>query len=66
MTTEPKFVPSNGATIKINEFETSIKLVDCVGYVIPEANGFVDEDGNPRMVKARGLKMLFLLWRQQK
>ena len=52
MTTEPKFVPSNGATIKINEFETNIKLVDCVGYVIPEANGFVDEDGNPRMVKS--------------
>ena len=52
MTTEPKFVPSNGATIKINEFETSIKLVDCVGYVIPDANGFVDEDGNPRMVKS--------------
>ncbi len=52
MTTEPKFVPSNGAMIKINEFETSIKLVDCVGYVIPEANGFVDEEGNPRMVKS--------------
>ena len=26
--------------------------MDCVGYVIPEANGFVDEDGNPRMVKS--------------
>ena len=52
MTTEPKFVPSQGATIKINEFETNIKLVDCVGYVIPDANGFVDEDGNPRMVKS--------------
>ncbi len=52
MTTEPKFVPSNGAMIKINEFETNIKLVDCVGYVIPDANGFVDEDGNPRMVKS--------------
>ena len=52
MTTEPKFVPSNGALIKVGEFETNIKLVDCVGYVIPEANGFVDEDGNPRMVKS--------------
>ena len=52
MTTEPKFVPSNGATIKVGEFETSIKLVDCVGYVIPDANGFVDEEGNPRMVKS--------------
>ena len=52
MTTEPKFVPSNGALIKVGEFETNIKLVDCVGYVIPETNGFVDEDGNPRMVKS--------------
>ncbi len=51
MTTEPKFVPSNGATIKVDNFETNIKLVDCVGYVIPESNGYEDEDGNPRMVK---------------
>lgn len=51
MTTEPKFVPSNGATIKVDSFETNIKLVDCVGYVIPGANGYEDEDGNPRMVK---------------
>lgn len=51
MTTEPKFVPSNGATIKIDEFETNIRLIDCVGYVIPGANGYEDEEGNPRMVK---------------
>lgn len=50
MTTEPKFVPSNGATIKIDEFTTNIKLIDCVGYVIPGANGYEDENGNPRMV----------------
>lgn len=52
MTTEPKFVPSNGATININEFSTNIKLVDCVGYVIPGSSGYEDEDGNPRMVKS--------------
>lgn len=51
MTTEPKFVPSSGATLKVDEFETNIKLVDCVGYIIKGANGHVDEDGNPRMVK---------------
>lgn len=51
MTTEPKFVPSNGATIKIDEFETNIKLIDCVGYVSEKANGFQDELGNPRLVK---------------
>jgi len=51
MTTEPKFVPSNGATLKIEEFTTNVKLIDCVGYVIPGSNGYVDENGNPRMVK---------------
>ena len=50
MTTEPKFVPSNGAQIKIEEFTTNIKLIDCVGYVIPGAKGYEDENG-PRMVK---------------
>lgn len=52
MTTEPKFVPSSGATIKIDEITTNITLVDCVGYVINDADGFKDSDGNPRMVKS--------------
>ena len=47
MTTEPKFVPSNGATIQVDEFQTNIKLIDCVGYIIPGANGYEDENGNP-------------------
>ena len=51
MTTEPKFVPSNGAMIKVDEFTTNIKLIDCVGYIIPGSNGYEDENGNPRMVK---------------
>lgn len=50
MTTEPKFVPSNGAKIKIDELEASVRLIDCVGYVIPNAKGYEDENG-PRMVK---------------
>ena len=50
MTTEPKFVPSNAAKIKIEEFETNVRLVDCVGYIIPGAKGYEDEKG-PRMVK---------------
>ncbi len=51
MTIEPKFVPSAGANIKIEELSTNIKLVDCVGFVTPEAKGYEDENGNPRMVK---------------
>jgi len=51
MTTEPKFVPSNGADIQIDEIKTNIKLIDCVGYVVDSANGYQDELGNPRLVK---------------
>ena len=50
MTTEPKFVPSTAASIKIDDFTTSIRLVDCVGYVIDGAKGYEDENG-PRMVR---------------
>ncbi len=50
MTTEPKFVPSSGATIKIDDFTTNVKLIDCVGFVIDEAIGYEDNEGNPRLV----------------
>jgi len=51
MTTEPKFVPSNGANINVDGMSVNIKLVDCVGYITPESIGYEDELGNPRMVK---------------
>ena len=50
MTTEPKFVPSNAVTIKIDDFSCKIRLIDCVGYIINNAKGVEDEKG-PRMVK---------------
>ena len=50
MTTEPKFVPSQGAVIKIDDFKTNIKLIDCVGYVIDGAIGYEDAESNPRLV----------------
>ena len=50
MTIEPKFVPSNAATIHIDDFSANIKLIDCVGYVIDSAKGYEDENG-PRMVR---------------
>ena len=50
MTTEPKFVPSSGAIIKIDDFQTNIKLIDCVGFVIDNSIGYEDVEGNPRLV----------------
>ena len=50
MTMEPKFVPSHAASITIDQVTTNVRLVDCVGYVIPNAKGYEDENG-PRLVK---------------
>ena len=50
MTTEPKFIPETAATIKLDDgADCRIKLIDCVGYVVPGAMGLI-EDGSPRMV----------------
>jgi len=52
MTVEPKFVPSNPANITIeNEINLNVRLVDCVGYVINSAKGYVNEDGTMKLVK---------------
>ena len=50
MTTEPKFIPNQAAKVNIDDFSCNIRLVDCVGYVIPNAKGASDDNG-PRMVK---------------
>ncbi len=50
MTTEPKFVPNQAASIKVDDgLEVNIRLVDCVGYTVPGAQGYEDENG-PRMI----------------
>lgn len=52
MTVEPKFVPSNTAYITLDsEINLNVRLVDCVGYIIPSAKGYLNENGEPRLVK---------------
>lgn len=49
-TTEPKFVPEEPIEIVLEEnIKFKMRLVDCVGYTVPGAKGYLDEDG-PRMV----------------
>lgn len=51
MTCEPKFVPNNAVSVKVDEeLYVNIRLVDCVGYVFDEALGY-KEGENVRMVK---------------
>lgn len=50
MTAEPKFVPEEAAQIELEEGGVCrLRLVDCVGYMIPGALGQM-EDEQPRMV----------------
>ncbi|HEY8364768.1 MAG TPA: stage IV sporulation protein A [Haloplasmataceae bacterium] len=49
MTTEPKFIPNQVVTIQLDDLDVKVRLVDCVGYVIPNSKGYLDEEG-PRMV----------------
>ena len=51
MTTEPKFIPREAATIQLDEdVSANVKLIDCVGYLIDGVSGHM-EDGAERMVK---------------
>lgn len=50
MTTEPKFIPEEAVEVFLdNQASFRVRLIDCVGYVVPSALGYVENDG-PRMV----------------
>lgn len=50
MTTEPKFIPDDAVPITLEgNASLRIKMIDCVGYLVPDALGTIEE-GQPRMV----------------
>lgn len=50
MTTEPKFIPNHAVSVHVEEgLDVNVRIVDCVGYAVPGAKGYEDENG-PRMV----------------
>ena len=50
-TTEPKFIPNEAANVMLSgEVPVSIRLIDCVGYMVEGAAGHMEEDME-RMVK---------------
>ncbi len=50
MTAEPKFVPEDAVVLALDDGGTfSVRLIDCVGYMVPGALGQYDGD-DPRMV----------------
>lgn len=50
MTTEPKFIPDEAVRVTLGGIGMRLRMVDCVGFLVPEALGG-EEEGTPRMVK---------------
>ena len=51
MTTEPKFVPKEGAKITVaDDIHVKVRLIDCVGYMVEGASGHIEND-TERQVK---------------
>lgn len=50
MTTEPKFVPEEAVEVNIDNVKMNVRLIDCVGYIVPSAIGYIENEA-PRMVK---------------
>lgn len=50
MTTEPKFIPEDAVEIKMQNSALKVRLIDCVGYIVPSSLGYIEND-QPRMVK---------------
>ncbi len=51
MTTEPKFIPEEAVAISLDgSVSVNIRMIDCVGYIIPSAVGYIENDA-PRMVR---------------
>lgn len=50
MTTQPHFVPNKAVKIKVANAEMSVRMIDCVGYLISGAMGH-EEGQKPRLVK---------------
>ncbi len=49
MTTEPKFIPEEGAELRAGDATAKVRLVDCVGFPVEGASGF-EEEGEARLV----------------
>ena len=51
MTTEPKFIPEEAVRLDLeNGARMSVRLIDCVGYIVPSSLGYIEND-QPRMVR---------------
>ena len=52
MTVEPKFIPSDQMTVYLEDnIPLKVRLIDSVGYVLPNSLGSTNDDGSIRLIK---------------
>lgn len=62
MTAEPKFIPDEAVEISLaDNAKLRVRMIDCVGYIVPEALGHI-ENGGPRMVHTPWQKEAYALY----
>ena len=63
MTTEPKVVPNEAVEISLGDnTDFRVRMIDCVGYLVPEAEGHIKNGGNRRFFREKqGLCRLFFI-----
>ncbi len=50
-TTEPKFVPNEAVEVNLeSDTKFKVRMVDCVGYIVNGAMGYMEEEDKPKMV----------------
>ncbi|APH14519.1 stage IV sporulation protein A [Clostridium sporogenes] len=50
-TTEPKFVPNEAVEVSLeSDTKFKVRMVDCVGYIVNGAMGYMEEEDKPKMV----------------
>ena len=60
MTTEPKFIPEEAVTIKLDDNATmNVRLIDCVGYIVPSPSGILKTNSR-EWLKRHGLNKKFV------
>ena len=67
MTTEPKFIPQEAAEITLaDESSVSVRLIDCVGFMVEGANGHLEGGRIPHGTYAvvRGGNSFFRMQRE--
>ena len=48
MTTEPKFIPEEAVQVALEDgAKFNVRMIDCVGYIIPSAIGYFENEMPP-------------------